>query len=352
MSAPLDANLNAHKLSMTRKSPEKPDEECDVKKFEEEMKKVRKVDPDQRKERKRKQEEAEGKDKIIQEAQALIENQTDSLYAIQKPDIKHLLKKKKTSEAVETPFVLPSPINSASILFEEKDFTLNLSEPPSSWIAKEKSSPSFRGEIPEATFVESPLTSQDTAHQLPEPLDISITKAKAPSTDTEELITSPTFTIESTEPSTPSRTLTKKTTPITEKAITSPVFEFIPFAFAPAPDLGATDSSLHRLPPAFFAVLERIIGTITLLQTNKGSSTTTFCLNQPQFASSVFFGSTITIEESADAPKQFNIRLIGSAEAVEFFSKQKQELESIFTKGSAEGRFHFKVHRIEAELMP
>jgi len=352
MSAPLDANLNAHKLSMTRKTPEKPDEECDVKKFEEEMKKVRKVDPDQRKERKRKQEEAEGKDKIIQEAQALIENQTDSLYAVQKPDIKHLLKKKKTTQTAEAPFPLPPSLQSASILFEEKEFTLNLSEPPSSWIAKAKNSPSFTAEIVETNVIAPPLPSEDTPYEVEKPLDTSIIKATTTTKDKEELTTSSTFTLESIEPSPPPRTLAKKTTLIPEKDVTAPVFEFIPFAFAPAPDLTATASSLHRLPPAFFAVLERIIGTITLLQTNKGSSTTTFCLNQPQFASSVFFGATITIEESVNAPKEFNIRLIGSAEAVEIFSKQKQELESIFTKGSAEGRFHFKVHRIEAELTP
>jgi hypothetical protein len=351
MSSPLDSSFIPHELPLIRGSIEKVEEETEQKKFEAEMEKqkIRKIDPDQRKERRRKQEQSEGNEKIIQDAQELIENQGDSLYAIQTPDIKHLLKKKKKTDDVEVvPFLPPSPMQSASNLFEEKSFSLNLAEPPASWIAEQKNRPSFSSSTDNALSTDPIVLPNEEISSVYEAKEVIASKEPiAPALET----------ITSTEEEKTSLSLVsprpemKKKSEEKEIFTAHPTFEFTPFAFSSPPDLKAAPSRLHRLHPEFFAILERMLGVITLLQTCKGSSKTTFCLNQPHFASSIFFGCQITIEECELAPKEFNIRLAGNAKAVEAFAAQKQALEKVFEEGVTEGRFHFKVHRIETELL-
>ncbi|MES2199663.1 MAG: hypothetical protein V4489_05810 [Chlamydiota bacterium] len=341
----LDPSLTPKELPFLQNLVKKQ-EEPDLKKFESEMKKI-KTDTDQKKQRKREEEENEGSKKIIQEAQDLIKKQEDSLYAVQKPDIKASLKRKKNISQPESKknFLLPS-LDQASLLFQKNDFTIDLSSPPSASIEREKiiETLGFQGfEVPiqdsfsDETEPSSNIESIINNFILPppflekeDPLPFKDTLApleKILKQDTEENI--------------------KK---CIEKNPCNIVSQPSPFFFSIPENLSTSYTNLHRLSPDTFALFERMVGVITVTQNTTGISETTLNLNQPQFASSVFFGSRITIEECDSAPKEFNIRFCGTEEAVKAFTAHKQELEIALTEGFENKRFRFKVQRIETDL--
>ena len=74
-----------------------------------------------------------------------------------------------------------------------------------------------------------------------------------------------------------------------------------------------------------------------------GMTETVVTLNAPQFASSVFFGSQIIIQEFSSAPKQFNIQLNGTPQATALFQGNATDLMAAFQQGN----FGFRVHRLE-----
>jgi hypothetical protein len=76
-----------------------------------------------------------------------------------------------------------------------------------------------------------------------------------------------------------------------------------------------------------------------------GISRTEIVLNNPAYAHSRFFGSTITIEKYATAPDSFNIRLTGNNAAVTSF---RDHIPSLLA-GFQNSNLPFRVHRIEAE---
>ena len=77
----------------------------------------------------------------------------------------------------------------------------------------------------------------------------------------------------------------------------------------------------------------------------QGVNRTEIVLNNPAYASSRFYGSTITIEKYATAPDSFNIRLTGSQQAVASFKENIPSLMSAFENVN----FSFKVHRLDVE---
>ncbi|MEI8328970.1 MAG: hypothetical protein WCG14_03110 [Chlamydiia bacterium] len=109
---------------------------------------------------------------------------------------------------------------------------------------------------------------------------------------------------------------------------------------APAP-------AYTTLSPAILEMFDKMVGTISVLQETKGERKTTVTLTSPNFSSSVFYGSEIVIEEDLRlAPGQYNIRLIGSPEAVNLFQANQINLMAAFQSGN----YNFTVQRFETAI--
>ena len=90
-----------------------------------------------------------------------------------------------------------------------------------------------------------------------------------------------------------------------------------------------------------------MISTISVLQESSGERKTTITLSSPNFSSSAFFGAEIVIEEDLHlAPGQYNIKLVGSPEAVSLFQAKSDDLLAAFKTGG----YNFKVQRLETEI--
>lgn len=339
----LDPSLSAKELLFLQ-NPVKKQEDPDPKKFESEMKKI-KTDADQKKQRKREDEDNEGAKKIVQAAQDLIKKGEDSLYSIQKPNIKDALKKTKKPSTPEQkkPFLLPS-LDQASLFFEKNDFSINLSDVPSTWIKKEKlekTSLFQEFEMPsQASILDQTSLDLTIESAIEDIIPLPIPEQNDPIPVKDVFIH-----LEKTPEPPPKKNLVK-TLEDNPLKLAEPQSSFL---FSTPIDTSSSNN-LHRLSSDLYALFERIVGVVTLLQTKTGISQTTLNLNQPQFASSIFFGSQITIEEWDSAPKEFNIRFSGTEQAVKAFTEHKQELETALTDGFETKRFRFKVHRVETDL--
>ncbi len=102
-------------------------------------------------------------------------------------------------------------------------------------------------------------------------------------------------------------------------------------------------------PPAYtamnsqvLALYERMVGVMTIMTDSKMTETV-ITLNSPQFASSVFYGTQIIIQEYASAPKIFNVQLNGNPEAVALFQGNADDLMAAFQYGN----YKFRVNRFE-----
>ena len=96
----------------------------------------------------------------------------------------------------------------------------------------------------------------------------------------------------------------------------------------------------HEVQPLF----QHMIGTIINIQ-HKGISETQIILNNPHFANSRFYNSTIIFEKYATAPDSFNIRLTGSQEAVTIFNENVEGLYKALTSTDLD----FQIGRLSAE---
>lgn len=94
------------------------------------------------------------------------------------------------------------------------------------------------------------------------------------------------------------------------------------------------------------AMVEKMVGVMTVM-TLSGKTETSFILNSPQFASSRFFGTQIIIQEFASAPKEFNIQIHATPEAVDIFQANADDLMAAFQSGG----YNFKVNRLETSLL-
>ncbi len=89
-------------------------------------------------------------------------------------------------------------------------------------------------------------------------------------------------------------------------------------------------------------MFDRMAGVMTVMQSS-GITETTITLNAPQFASSVFFGTQIIIQEFSTAPQAYNIQINGSAQAVALFQGNVDDLMAAFQSGN----YNFRVNRLE-----
>jgi hypothetical protein len=117
----------------------------------------------------------------------------------------------------------------------------------------------------------------------------------------------------------------------------------------PGEILGATTpSAAEPLPsyahlhPQVMEIFDRMVGVMTVMSMS-GMTETVITLNSPQFASSVFFGSQIIIQEFSTAPQAFNIQLNGTPQAVELFQGNADDLMAAFQAGN----YNFRINRLE-----
>jgi hypothetical protein len=103
-------------------------------------------------------------------------------------------------------------------------------------------------------------------------------------------------------------------------------------------------------PPAYTSMsslvldlFERMVGVMTIISDSKMTETV-ITLNSPQFASSVFSGAQIIIQEYTSAPKAFNIQFNSdNPKAVALFQGNADDLMAAFQYGN----YNFRVNRLE-----
>jgi hypothetical protein len=116
----------------------------------------------------------------------------------------------------------------------------------------------------------------------------------------------------------------------------------LPF-FSPFSNTPSTIQS--SLSPQIQALFEKMASTMIVMETS-GEKETTLVLDSPQFASSVFFGTKITIREFSTAPKAFNVEIVASQLAINTIDPCKNDLLSAFQNS----HFNFSIHRFETYL--
>lgn len=126
--------------------------------------------------------------------------------------------------------------------------------------------------------------------------------------------------------------------------IESPSLPTLPAQVQPLA-MTALSQAAPYLNPSTVSLFFQMVGTMFVMAGPQGINRTEIVLNNPAYASSKFFGSTITIEKYATAPDSFNIRLTGSHEAVVSFKENIPSLMSAFENGN----FAFRVNRLDAE---
>jgi len=107
----------------------------------------------------------------------------------------------------------------------------------------------------------------------------------------------------------------------------------------PTPEALPSYANIH---PQVMEIFDRMVGVMTVMNMS-GITETVITLNAPQFASSVFFGSQIIIQEFSTAPQAFNIQLNGTPQAVALFQGNVNDLMAAFQAGN----YNFRVNRLE-----
>jgi hypothetical protein len=97
-----------------------------------------------------------------------------------------------------------------------------------------------------------------------------------------------------------------------------------------------------NLHPQVMEIFDRMVGVMTVMSMS-GMTETVMTLNTPQFASSVFFGTQIIIQEFSTAPQAFNIQINGTPQAVALFQGNVDDLMAAFQAGN----YNFRVNRLE-----
>lgn len=116
----------------------------------------------------------------------------------------------------------------------------------------------------------------------------------------------------------------------------------------PTAAMAAQTAAVHAEPflnPEILPLFFQMVGTIYVLSSRPGVTSTEINLDSPAFSSSKFYGAKIILEKYATAPDSFNIRLTGPQAAVTAFNQNIPSLWNAFQKG----RFSFRIGRIDAE---
>jgi hypothetical protein len=109
--------------------------------------------------------------------------------------------------------------------------------------------------------------------------------------------------------------------------------------------VSAASANAPVLSPEIEAVFEKMASSM-IIMTSSHEVETTFFLDNPQFASSVLFGTKITIREFSTAPKAFNIEIASNPNALSVIDASKIDLMSAFEKAN----FNFTVHRFDTAI--
>lgn len=126
--------------------------------------------------------------------------------------------------------------------------------------------------------------------------------------------------------------------------IEAPSLSLLPASVQPGA-FAATSAATPYLHPSTVSLFFQMVGTMYVMTAPPGISRTEIVLNNPAYAGSRFYGSTITIEKYATAPDSFNIRLTGNDDAVTTF---RNNIPSLM-EGFQTSNLPFRVHRIDAE---
>jgi len=84
-----------------------------------------------------------------------------------------------------------------------------------------------------------------------------------------------------------------------------------------------------KLSPETYELFEKMVGTV-IIQDHSGVTSTTITLNMPN---SIFNGAQVTFDQYSTAPNSYNLKLVGTPEAVEAFSSNAAELVAAFKQG-------------------
>jgi hypothetical protein len=133
----------------------------------------------------------------------------------------------------------------------------------------------------------------------------------------------------------------EKLSPDTTEGAPLPLAADLPGAaiFSPSQEALPSYANIH---PQVMEIFDRMVGVMTVMNMS-GMTETVITLNAPQFASSIFFGSQIIIQEFSTAPQAFNIQLNGTAQAVALFQGNANDLMAAFQAGN----YNFRINRLE-----
>ena len=126
--------------------------------------------------------------------------------------------------------------------------------------------------------------------------------------------------------------------------IESPSLSHLPSSVQPMAAT-ATAQATPYIQPSTVNLFYQMVGTMYVMSGQQGIQRTEIVLNNPSYADSKFFGSTIRIEKYATAPDSFNITLSGSQAAVQSFKENIPNLMTAFQNGN----FTFRVNRLDVE---
>ncbi len=122
-------------------------------------------------------------------------------------------------------------------------------------------------------------------------------------------------------------------------ALTPEALPTLPTDLGAAPIATTPYANLH---PEVMNLFDRMVGVMTVM-TMSGMTETVITLNAPQFASSVFFGTQIIIQEYSTAPMAFNIQINSTPQAMSLFQGNMNDLMAAFQYG----KYNFRVNRLE-----
>jgi hypothetical protein len=118
---------------------------------------------------------------------------------------------------------------------------------------------------------------------------------------------------------------------------------FIPLSMRS--DLNASASIQKALSLEVMALFEKMASCMLVMSSSEDVETTLF-LDNPHFASSVFFGTKITVREFSTAPKAFNVEIASSSQAIMAIEASKSDLLAAFQNGN----FNFSIHRFDTQI--
>lgn len=107
----------------------------------------------------------------------------------------------------------------------------------------------------------------------------------------------------------------------------------------------ATGAKTAALSAEIEAAFEKMASCMLVMHASNDVETTLF-LDNPHFASSVLFGTQITIREFSTAPKAFNVEIISNPGGVALIDGSKNDLLSAFR----DGNFNFTIHRFDTHI--